>query len=108
MKKKDVVLILSVFAAAIVLFILLRLIQKPGDEVVVYLNNNEYARLALDEDAKLSINGTNTLVIHDGEAYMLEADCPDRVCINTGKISNNTQSIVCLPNGVVVTVERSE
>ena len=50
-------------------------------------------------------NGTNTLVIEDRAAWMEDALCPDHICVDMGKIRYSGQSIVCLPNRVVVSIE---
>ena len=39
---------------------------------------------------------------------MIEADCPDQLCVHQKKISMNHESIICLPNRVVVEIESSE
>ena len=44
------------------------------------------------------------LLIENGTARMTEASCPDHVCIDMGVIRYTGQSIVCLPNRLVVTV----
>ena len=36
---------------------------------------------------------------------MTEADCPDKICVNTGKISKIGETIVCLPHRVVVEIQ---
>ncbi len=36
---------------------------------------------------------------------ILEADCPDKVCIKDGMIIKPGQSLVCLPNKVVVEIK---
>ena len=43
-------------------------------------------------------------VIKNGMAYMKHADCPDKLCVNTGKICRTSEKIVCLPNRVMVEV----
>ena len=48
--------------------------------------------------------GTNTICIKDGKVWMKEADCPDHICVRTGKIQHVGQSIVCLPHKVVVEI----
>jgi hypothetical protein len=48
--------------------------------------------------------GTNLLIIQDGEAWVEEASCPDGLCKNMGKISQVGQSVICLPNKVVVEI----
>jgi len=48
--------------------------------------------------------GTNTLIIENGSARITEASCPDGVCVHTGSINKTGQTIVCLPNKVVVEI----
>ena len=47
---------------------------------------------------------TNLLVIKDGKADVTEADCPDKLCVHQKAISKTNETIVCLPNKVVVQV----
>ena len=49
--------------------------------------------------------GKNHLVIHDGCARIEEADCPDKLCVKQGTVSESGESVVCLPNRVVVAVK---
>ena len=52
--------------------------------------------------------GSNTVVIENGTVYMKDADCPDKLCEKTGKISKNGETIVCLPHRVVVEIQGGE
>ena len=51
---------------------------------------------------------TNTLTIAERKADMTDADCPDLLCVHQKAISKDGETIVCLPNKVVVTVISSE
>ena len=46
----------------------------------------------------------NTVEISNGKVHMLNANCPDKLCMHQGYINNENSSIICLPNQVVVTV----
>ena len=46
----------------------------------------------------------NMLVIKDGHASIKNADCPDGLCIKQGSISKSNESIICLPNKLVVRI----
>lgn len=51
---------------------------------------------------------TNVLEIYQGQAFMKEADCPDHLCMKQGEISHKGETIVCLPNRVVIEVESNQ
>ncbi len=111
MKKLDVVVIAAILACALIAFGIIAVLQSDADVVRVYVDNTLYAELPLNKDAELRIEtekGFNLLFVESGRAYIKDADCRDRICINTGKIGELTGSIVCLPHGVVVVIEREE
>ena len=111
MKKNDIILFFSTLVIGIVVFLALFFaFSGTADTVVVTVDGDEYARLALNEDTELVINGcggTNLLVIKDGKAYVTEASCPDKICVKTGE-ANEIRSIVCAPNKVVITIENKK
>ena len=45
----------------------------------------------------------NRLVIKDGKASVESATCPDGICASHNPIHRKGESIVCLPNRVVIT-----
>lgn len=105
MKKGDIVLIIALLLVSAVLFIALSR-GEEGATAVVAVNGQEVARYSLTEDGVFPLNGgTNILVIEDGEAYLEDANCPDRLCVKMGRISKTGQCITCLPNKLTVTVE---
>lgn len=50
----------------------------------------------------------NTVLVQQGHVRMLEASCPDQVCVNQGWISDSTLPIVCLPNKVMIEIVGEE
>ena len=46
----------------------------------------------------------NTIQVEHGRIRVLEAGCPDQVCVNQGYISDGTVPIVCLPNRLVIEI----
>ena len=101
----DILLIaVLLFVSALALGIML-LSRTEGERVSVEINGVQTAQYSLSVDGEYPLNGgTNILVIENGEAYLRYADCPDKVCVNTGRIRYEGQTIVCLPNKVTVTV----
>ena len=50
---------------------------------------------------------TNTLLIRHHKADMIDADCRDLLCVKQKAIDRSGETIVCLPNRVVVSVENA-
>ena len=104
----DIIIVLSVVVIGIVMLLALVFTQKSGEYVIVKMDGTEIARFELHSDTEYEIKGDhgerNLLVIKDGKAEIKEASCPDGLCVRTGKIDKEGQSIVCLPNKVVVEI----
>ena len=102
----DILLIAVLLLVAGAVLLTMLLTRVEGSYVRVTREGEEIGRFSLSVDGEYSLNGgTHTLVIEQGRAYMLDADCPDRVCVHTGRISYVGQSIVCLPYDVTVIIE---
>ena len=104
----DIILIIGLLVITMVIAMAVRFTKKTGKTVVVSVDGVVKYTFPLDEDLEFKIEGyeggTNYLVIKDGEAYLTEASCPDLLCVHMGKISSQGQSIICLPNRVVVEI----
>ena len=101
----DIGIIAGLLILAGVLFFLYFNKGEAGAGVIVRVDGVETARYSLSESGRYELNGgTNILVIEDGAAYMLQADCPDHICVSQGKVRYAGQCITCLPNKLTVTV----
>jgi hypothetical protein len=101
----DVILIVSLLLISLTAVIILTLTRKDGSYVRIDLDGRTVAEYSLWEDGEYSLaDGSNVLVIEEGEAYMKSADCPDRTCVKKGRVRYVGESIVCLPNRLSVTV----
>lgn len=49
--------------------------------------------------------GSNTISVEKGRIRISKADCPDRICVDQGWISDGTVPIVCLPHRLMVEIE---
>ncbi len=107
-KKADIIALVIIALITAVLFLAFRAFKSPGKTVVVRVSGEEVASYPLDKDRTETISGanggTNLLIIEDGAVYLKEASCPDKLCVNQGKISRRGESIICLPNEVIVEI----
>lgn len=103
MKKNDWIMIALVIAIAAV-FAGVHFVGKNSGSgcVEIQVNGENYGIYPLDVEKTVEIGDTNRLEIKDGAAEMIWASCPDQVCVHHKKISRDGESIICLPNKVVV------
>ena len=105
MKKADLIFISVLLVLSGILFLLYAFGEK-GACAVVTIDGDVNAKYPLHTDATYSLNGgTNILVIENGEAYLSDATCPDKLCVKMGRISRTGQSITCLPNHLNISIE---
>ena len=111
MKKKEIIIFGGILVLAVVSMLVMKLnngvSSKTNDlgSIKVTVGGEEFGTYALNKDQKVKINGTNTLRIQDGKAWMIEASCPDHICMTQDALSLdnlNYSLIVCLPNQVIV------
>lgn len=109
MKKNDWILAAGIILAAGLIFLFLLLRNSDGaKQVTVTVDGKEYGTYSLEKDRTIKINRTNRLVIENGTARMEWADCPDQICVKHRAVSRDGESIICLPNKVVVSVSGGE
>ena len=103
----DLILVGAVLAAALAVYALVNVLGRDGQTVVVTVDGTVIAEKPITVNDAVEIkdaDGYNRVVIDNREVYMESADCPDKVCIKTGKISRVGESIVCVPNMVSVKI----
>ena len=93
---------IAVFAVILLFAVLLFSFGLFADEgamlSVTVGDKKESYSLETDRVFKLENNGvTLTVSIKDGEVTVKSSDCPDRVCVASGKISKVGQTVVCAP-----------
>jgi hypothetical protein len=111
--KRDIMLIATLIIVCVAAFLIINfVVKKDGITAAVKVDGNIVYMLPLDKNASVTVEGyqggSNTVVIENGTVYMKDADCPDKLCEKTGKISKNGETIVCLPHRVVVEIQGGE
>lgn len=78
-------------------------VVKVGGEVI------QTVQLSPEETPlRFSVQGKQGLAVVEvsGEKIrMLEADCPDQICVKRGWISSAGESIICVPNEIVIYID---
>ncbi len=112
--RNDVIFILALLILSAAFTLYLFVFRESGDRVEVTVDGVVYGVYSLGENRTEEIRTgeegeqVNRLVILDGKAYMESATCPDGICVAHRPVFRRGESIVCLPNRVVVTVISDE
>ena len=108
--RNDMILIVTLLIASALAIVYLFVFRKGGNVVKVTVDGQNYGTYSLyqniSEDIITGENGENLnrFVISEGKVYMEKASCPDGICVAHRAVFRDGESIVCLPNRVVVTV----
>ena len=110
MKKRDIVLIvvlLAVSAASAVP----GLFRKSGNTAYLYAEGRLYGTYSLSQPCDIHLVSRNGIVndirIENGCAYMKNATCPGKLCMNC-RISRNGESFCCAPSGVFMVIRQED
>lgn len=82
--------------------------QSGQGHLVITVDNEVYGTYNLGEDREIEIDSTNRCGIAQGRAIMIWADCPDQVCVRSRAIETAGETIICMPNRVVLEVAVDE
>ena len=129
-RKADVILFIVLIAVGLAASAVLSVHSGSSTDakVVIKSGGRVYARYPLSEDAELEIPAPgsagssassetdecthylnyNVVSIKDGRVSVSKASCKNQVCVRHGSISMPGETIVCLPNRLVVSIEGDE
>lgn len=109
MKKNDWVLLAGILGVALVCFLIVRINSKPGAIAIVKLDGEVVKELPLDKNTTIVVQskngGENTIEVKNGYVRVISASCPDHYCMKHKKINKSKETIVCLPNELVVEIQ---
>lgn len=105
--KADIVLFICLLLMGLALSAWSFAAGGTGQQAVVTVDGQHYGTYSLFENQTIEIqqkNHLNKITIKDGTVQMTYSDCHNQVCVKDGSISMANQSIVCLPNKVMVEI----
>lgn len=105
-----ILVLLTVLGAG---FLVQRLALKGnGAKAVVQIGGWEAQELDLSKDTEFWVGddeiGRNLIRVENGSVRVAEADCPDKICVETGPIREEGEVIACLPHGVIIYIPRGQ
>lgn len=114
LKKGDLLIILFLIIAGFSWFLRGYIWSETGNNLaVIEVAGKHYQSVSMNENSRYKIFFPNNkyieLSIENQQAWISAetVDCPQKICIKTGKISKPGESIICLPNKTVIYIEGS-
>lgn len=111
MKRNDLIIIIGILAIAGLIYgfnkYKVNSMDKSDLYIEIYVNAKLYERVPVGEEHEFIIEtekGINVIKTHNNGVEMVEASCPDQVCVQTGLITKPGSTIVCLPNEVYIEI----
>ena len=107
-KKADIILFICLILIGGALSYLAFSGSSTGDLVVVKVNGEIYGKYSLSKERTITVNRNghmNKITIKGGKVQVSKSSCKNQICVKQGSISTTHQSIVCIPNRVVVSIE---
>lgn len=104
----DIIIICILLLAAVSFFIYNGITSKEGGRVIVYSDQKMIHTYSLNTNGTYEIvtdYGTNVIEIKSGKVAVISASCKNQICVHHAAIHTTNESIICLPNHLVVTVE---
>ena len=110
MKKYIGVFIVVAVAALCVAWIFLQdKVTVSGNVAEIRVNNEVVQKLDLNKDTRITLQGKNNItlviVVDNGSVYVESSECPDKICVNKGRISKEYETIVCLPAKTIIEIK---
>lgn len=134
-KKADIILGFFLILLCLGSFLLVGTAGGGGQTVTVTVDGKLYGTYDLDQDQSIEIEQSgqspqpgadsaghagntdhadsaghagNVIEIRNGTVRMASATCANQVCVEQGSISRTNQTIVCLPNRVLITLSGAD
>lgn len=111
MKKLDVVLIVFLILFSFI-FVIKDVFFTPKNNdthIAISVDGKDYKNLEFKEDTYIyplkTKFGFNKIEIAKDYVRVLEADCPNKLDVLQGKIFKVGQSIVCIPNRMIIEIK---
>ncbi|NMD44524.1 MAG: NusG domain II-containing protein [Clostridiales bacterium] len=61
--------------------------------------------LAYTKKIEFSGGGYNIIEVSPGGIEVIEADCPDQICVSRGRVTKSGLPIVCMPHRLMIEIE---
>lgn len=114
LRKGDILLVISVLLIVTLGYLGMRYLgpDSSGYHRILVIKQDSKLIRKIDLDTvekpeKIVVPGDyeDVILVEKGRAKVLEATCPDQICVKTGWLEKSGDSAICLPNKTIVKIE---
>ena len=115
MKKGDkivaVVIAILVLASSIGVLVYMNMARSSHHIAEIKQDGKVIRTIDLDKvESPMEINiaygdGYNLVRVENGKIRVVDSDCPDKLCVKQGWITQPGQSVICLPHKLIVKIQ---
>ena len=108
MNKNDIKLLVFVSIFCLILIFTFNIFSKKGTKALVYYDGNLIKTIDLSINGEYVVNGYNgevVIKVLNNKISVLQEDSPLHLCSKQGYINLSHESIVCLPNKIVINID---
>ncbi len=106
-RKADILLALALILIGVGASLWISRYSTAGSHVIIESNGKTYGSYSLSENRTVTVTRgkhSNTVRIQDGTVSVTEASCHNQVCVKHKSIRTTGESIICLPNKMIVKI----
>lgn len=103
----DLVILGVIVALIVALLFVLFLPKETGSSVEIYRSGKLIATYNMSDYEQYPLvkeYGSLIVKITDKSVIVLESDCPDKCCVKQGEIHYGGESIICVPQEIVIKI----
>ncbi len=107
MNKNDIGMILLICIISLIAISYISSNHEEGNVVEVYYEDKQILNVPLDLDNTYQVDGylgPIEIEVKDSKVRVVQENSPKHICSNQGWISESYESIICLPNKVIVNI----
>jgi len=110
-KKADIILTVILIIAGLAISYAFSTGKTAGDELLITADGRKFGSYSLLEDRNITVKQEghiNKVTIKDGVVSMTFSDCKGQDCVKQHSISETGETIICLPNKIVLEITGGE
>lgn len=106
--KFDIILIVVLICISATFILINKINSKKGTIALVYYDNKIIKKIDLSIDKVYNVKGYNgnvKIIVKEGKIKVDKENSPHHLCSKQGYISKSYESIICLPNKIVIEID---